>query len=423
MVTMFAVTNLSAKISEQLPVELVNFMQAAGEMAQRQGRKLYLVGGVVRDLLLKRANFDLDLVLEGDAIKLAQELADIKKGKVTVHSRFGTAKLRWDNWSVDLTTARAENYYKPCVLPTVKPASIKEDLFRRDFTINAMAIELSASHYGQMLDLFGGQDDLEHKLIRVLHEKSFIDDATRIWRGLRYEQRLNFRLETVTLQLLKRDISYLDKVSCDRIWHELELVLKEAYPEKVLSRADELGVLAKLHPALKGDGWLAGKFEQARKISSPDSPSVALYLSLFAYRLTEEENERLISYLRLTKSIAQALRDTMTIKTRLKSLANPELSPSGIYSIIHGYSLLAVMANSLASDSPVARQHLSLYLSKFRYIKPALNGEDLKKLGVAQGPRIKEMLNKLLEARLNGEVASKREEEAIVKQWLAGAKR
>jgi tRNA nucleotidyltransferase (CCA-adding enzyme) len=166
----------------------------------------------------------------------------------------------------------------------VKPASIKDDLFRRDFTINAMAIELSTSHYGQLIDLFGGQDDLEHKLIRVLHEKSFIDDATRIWRGLRYEQRLNFRLETVTLQLLKRDTSYLDKVSGDRIRHELELVLKEAYPEKVLSRADELGVLAKLHPALKGDGWQAGKFEQARKLSSPDSPSTELYLSLLAYR-------------------------------------------------------------------------------------------------------------------------------------------
>jgi tRNA nucleotidyltransferase (CCA-adding enzyme) len=423
MVTMFAVTNLSAEINAQLPFELVSFMQAAGEMAQRQGRKLYLVGGVVRDLLLGRANFDLDLVLEGDAVKLAQELADIKKGKVTVHTRFGTAKLRWDGWSVDLTTARAETYAKPCVLPTVKPASIKDDLFRRDFTINAMAIELSASHYGQLIDLFGGQDDLEHKLIRVLHEKSFIDDATRIWRGLRYEQRLNFRLETVTLQLLKRDISYLDKVSGDRIRHELELVLKEAYPEKVLSRADELGVLAKLHPALKGDGWQAGKFEQARKLSSPDSPSTELYLSLLAYRLNQEENEELISYLRLPKSVAQVLRDTIAIKTRLKSLANPKLSPSGIYSILHGYPLPAVMASSLASDSPVARQHLNLFLSKLRYIKPALNGEDLKRMGVAQGSGIKEMLNKLLEARLNGEVASKRGEEAMVKQWLAGAKR
>jgi len=420
---MSAVINLSARINKQLPGELIDFMQVAGGVAQRRGQKLYLVGGVVRDLLLERANLDLDLVLEGDAIKLADELAGIKDGKVTAHLRFGTAKLQWDNWSVDLTTARAETYDKPCALPTVKPASIKEDLFRRDFTINAMAIELSPGHYGQLLDLYGGRDDLEHKLIRVLHEKSFVDDATRIWRGLRYEQRLNFQLEPVTLKLLKRDTAYLKKVSGDRIRHELELILKEAYPEKVLSRADELGVLAKLHPALNGDGWLAKKFEQAREISSPDSPPVGLYLALLTYRLSEEENEQLISYLRLPKSIAQTLRDTMTIKTRLKLLDNPKFSPSNIYSVLHGYSLAAVMANSLISDSPLARQRLQLFLGKLRYIKPALSGEDLKRMGLAQGPGIKEMLNKLLEARLNGKATSKREEEALVKQWLARAKR
>ena len=151
MVKMPEAINLSAKITDQLPGELVNFMQVAGEVVQRQGQKLYLVGGVVRDLLLERANFDLDLVLEGDAISLARELANIKQGKVTPHPHFGTAKLQWANWSVDLTTARSETYPKPCVLPTVKPASIKEDLFRRDFTINTMAIELNPGHYGQLL--------------------------------------------------------------------------------------------------------------------------------------------------------------------------------------------------------------------------------------------------------------------------------
>ena len=423
MVTMPEAISLSAKITEQLPEELVNFMQVAGEVAHRQGQKLYLVGGVVRDLLLKRANFDLDLVLEGDAISLARELANTQQGKIIPHPHFGTAKLQWDNWSVDLTTARSETYPKPCVLPTVKPASIKEDLFRRDFTINTMALELNPGHYGQLLDLYGGRGDLEHKLVRVLHDKSFVDDATRIWRGLRYEQRLNFQLEPTTLQLLKRDISYLDAVSGDRIRHELELILREVYPEKVLCRADELGVLPKLHPALKGNGWLAAKFEQARQLCSPDSPSVGLYLALLAYRLSKEANEQLISSLRLPKSVVQTLRDAISLKTRLRSLANPELPSSSIYSLLYGYSPTAVTANSLASDSPVVQQHLQLFLSKLRYIKPALSGEDLKRLGVAQGPGIKETLNRLLEARLDGKVTSKRDEENLVKQWLAGAKR
>ncbi|MFC1904128.1 CCA tRNA nucleotidyltransferase, partial [Chloroflexota bacterium] len=249
--------NLSDEIKKQLPAELVSLMQVAGEMIQSQEKKLYLVGGVVRDLLLGRANFDLDLVVAGDAISLAQQLADIKKGKIITHSRFGTAKLQWDSWNVDFTTARSETYPRPCVLPTVKPASIREDLFRRDFTINAMAVELNAGSYGKLLDLYGGREDLEGKLIRVLHEKSFIDDATRIWRGLRYEQRLNFKLEPFTLQLLRRDTGYLEALSGDRVRYELEMVLKEECPEKVLCRADELGVLAKLHPVLKGKGLLA----------------------------------------------------------------------------------------------------------------------------------------------------------------------
>jgi len=423
MVMMSEVINLSAKIKKQLPDELVNFMQAAGKVAQSQGLKLYLVGGVVRDLLLKRTNFDLDLVVEGDAINLARELTSINQGKIVTHPRFRTAKLQWDRWSVDLATARSETYVSPGALPTVTPGSIQDDLFRRDFTINTMAIELNPSRYGLLLDLYDGRQDLEHKLIRVLHEKSFMDDATRIWRGLRYEQRLDFQLEPTTLRLLKRDIAYLDTISGDRIRHELELILKEEYPEKILRRADKLGVLPKLHPALKGNGWLAEKFEQARQLSSPDLPLTVLYLVLLAYRLSEEENERLISYLRLTKSVAQTLRDAIGIKTRLKSLADPELPPSSIYSLLHGYSSTAVMVNSLASDSPVARQHIHLFLSKFRYIKSALIGEDLTRMGIAPGPDIKEVLNLLLEARLDGKVATEQDEEDLVKKWLARVER
>jgi len=397
-------------------------MQVAGEVAQRHEQRLYLVGGVVRDLLLDRTNFDLDLVLEGDAINLARELTGIKQGKIITHPRFGTAKLQWDKWSVDLATARSETYAKPGALPTVEPGSIKDDLFRRDFTINTMAIELNPGRYGQLLDFYGGRNDLEHKLIRVLHEKSFIDDATRIWRGLRYEQRLNLQLEPATLQLLKRDIPSLGTITGDRIRHELELILKEEYPEKILRRADELGVLVKLHPSLKGNGWLAERFEQARKLSLSDLPIVGLYLTLLAYSLTSEENEQLISYLRLPKSVAQALRDAIDLKIGLRSLANLEITPSRIYALLHGYSSPAILASSLATDSPTVRRHIHLFLSKLRYIKPALTGEDLIRIGVVPGPRIKEILNLLREARLDGKVNTKRGEEDLVKRWIASSK-
>ncbi len=412
------ITNLSNKIEKQLPVELVTFIQRAGKIAASQGQGLYLVGGVVRDLLLGQTNFDLDLVVEGNAIELAQQLVEINHGKITTHPRFNTAKLQWDKWSVDLATARSETYAKPGALPTVTPGSINNDLFRRDFTINAMAIELNPSHYGELIDRYGGRNDLEHRLIRILHEKSFTDDATRIWRGLRYEQRLNFQLEPTTLKLLKRDIPMLDTISGDRIRYELECILKEERPEKVLRRAEELGVLPKLSPTLKGRGWLAEKFKQARQISFPNPPAIGLYLAILVYPLTNEETEPLISFLRLPKPLAQTLRDTISLKAKLPSLANPKLSPSGIYRLLHGYSPQAVTANSLACESPVARQHIQLFLTKLRYAKSALTGNDLQKMGIAPGPRMKEILQRLHEARLDGKVTSKQDEVELVKGWL-----
>ena len=172
--------SLAGKLETGLPSELGDFIETAGRIASRLGQKLYLIGGAVRYLLLEKPNFDLDLVVEGNAIELAQQLTKINQSKIITHPRFGTAKLSWSEWSVDLATARSETYSKPGVLPKVKPSFLKIDLSRRDFTINAMAIYLNPSHYGKLLDPYEGRRDLEHEFIRVLHEKSFIDDATRI---------------------------------------------------------------------------------------------------------------------------------------------------------------------------------------------------------------------------------------------------
>ncbi len=415
---MSEITNLASKIEKQLPAELVEFMQAGGLVAANQGQSLYLVGGVVRDLLLKRTNLDLDLVVEGDAINLAQRLADIVQAKLVTHPRFNTAKLRWDKWSVDLASARSETYDKPGALPKVTPGSLESDLFRRDFTVNAMAVKLDPNHYGELVDLYGGREDLEHKLVRILHNNSFIDDATRIWRGLRYEQRLDFQLEKDTLKLLKRNLSMLDTISGDRIRHELELILGEEFPEKALRRAQELKVLPKLHPALKGDDWLAEKFEQARQISSLGSPSIALYLVLLAYRLTGEKNEQLISRLNLPKALAQTLRGTSSLKAQLELLDSLGLTHSSVYRLLNGYSLPAVTANLLACDSLVACQRIQLFLDKLRHVRPLLTGKDLVRMGIAPGPRVKDLLRLLQDAKLDGRITTREGEEAMARSWV-----
>ncbi|MBM4432732.1 MAG: CCA tRNA nucleotidyltransferase [Chloroflexi bacterium] len=406
--------NLADKIEKKLPEELVAFIHKAREVAAGRREQLYIVGGVVRDLLLGQTNLDLDLVVEGNAIELAQRLAEIKQGKITTHTRFNTAKIQWDKWSVDLATARSETYEKPGALPKVKPSSINNDLFRRDFTINAMAVYLDPKCYGELLDPYRGKDDLESKLIRILHEKSFIDDATRIWRGLRYEQRLDFRLEETTIRLLKRDIRMLDTISADRIRYEIECILQEKYPEKVFRRADELGVLPKLHPALKGDGWLAGKFEEARRIYQPDSPPMSVYLALFVYRLNKKETDDWISYFRWPKSMAKTIHDTASLKNKFSSLAKPNIKPSRIFYLLNEYSTPAIRANSIACESATARQHIQLFLDKLRYVKPILTGEDLKRLGVANGRNVGTLLQQIHEAKLDGEIATKKDEEEFV---------
>jgi tRNA nucleotidyltransferase (CCA-adding enzyme) len=409
--------NLAKQLSEQLAADIVDFIKKAGDVAEKRQQRLYLVGGVVRDLLLERRNTDLDMVVEGDAIKLAQEIASSTKAKVTVHPHFVTANLKWANRSADFVSARAETYARPGALPTVRPGAIRDDLARRDFTINAMAIELNTRHYGELIDPYGGRQDLDKKLIRILHEKSFSDDATRIWRAIRYEQRLGFKIEPATLLLINRDINMLKTISGDRIRHELELILKEEMPEKAILRAAELGVLVKLHPSLKADDWLAETFATARERGLPDITKFQLCLSLLCYRLDVNELEQLCNYLRLPKVTTRVLQDTLVIKARLKELAVPGLAPSIIYHLLHGYSLAAYIANSIGADSETAAEHIELYLNVLRYVNPVLSGEDLTRLGVPRGPKIKEVLQKLREARLDGKIDSKKDEEEMVRDY------
>jgi tRNA nucleotidyltransferase (CCA-adding enzyme) len=407
--------NLASSIKEQLPEVVVLFIRHAGDIAEKHQQRLYLVGGAVRDLLLERINIDIDIVVEGDAIKLAEMIAAPLKAKVTVHPRFGTANIKWGSRSTDFTTARAESYARPGALPTVKPGTIKDDLARRDFTINAMAIELNPRHFGELIDPFGGRQDLKKKLVRVLHEKSFIDDATRVWRALRYEQRLDFKIEPATLLLIKRDIDKLKTISGDRIRHELELVLKEELPEKALRRAFELGILAKLHPSLEGDEWLAKKFDTSREHCLPDVPSMELYLAILCYRLGPADLEQLHKYLHFPKATIELMWETINIKEKGDDLAISGLAPSIIYRLLHGYSQTAYTANIICMDSPLVVEHIELYLNVLSHIHTALNGEDLKRLGVPKGPSIKEVLEKLREARLDGKIDSKREEEEMVR--------
>lgn len=413
---------LTSELEKHLPEGLLSLLRTAGDLAWSRGWNLYLVGGAVRDLFLARPNLDLDLVLEGDAIALARKLAEIGSGEVVAHPRFGTAKFRQQRISLDLATARSESYPKPGALPVVSPGTIGEDLSRRDFSINAMAIHLDPIHFGVLLDPYGGRDDLERGLIRVLHEKSFCDDPTRILRALRYEQRLGFHLEPNTERLMRREVATMDEVSGERLWHELELILEEECPEKVLSRADELGVLQKLHPSLRGNGWVRDRFEQARKASAGAKPSAALYLALLAYCLSQEESEDLLARLRIRGEIARVMHQTIKLKQVISALARPRLARSAIYHLVERYSPESILATALASDSRLVQQRLELYLTELRRVKPALSGDDLQAMGISPGRKLGQVLRALHDARLDGKVQTREQEEDLARGLIAEAR-
>jgi tRNA nucleotidyltransferase (CCA-adding enzyme) len=410
--------NIYKLIEKNLPGELVSIVREVILIATNNSQRVYLVGGVVRDLLLGKPNFDLDFVVEGDAIGMAVDLVKLIGGGLTKHTRFNTAKVKLEKWNVDLATARNESYAHPGALPAVKPGTLKEDLRRRDFTINAMAVQLTPeSQYGDLIDPYGGYIDLRHKAIKVLHEKSFIDDATRVWRAIRYEQRLDFHIESKTLQLLERDVAILATISGDRIRHELELILREEYPEKVLQRAWVLKVLGTVHPSLRGDTWLKEKFSTARGASYNEQELSRLYLALLFYRLTDKELEEVIAFLRLGRQTALILRDSHQLKSVSNALSK-SVGTEYIYSILHGYHQTALLVNYVAADSIKVRRAIKLYLDKLRYIKTALTGDDLQALGIPQGEQIQEVLILLHNARLNSKVKTRHEEEMLVREWL-----
>jgi tRNA nucleotidyltransferase (CCA-adding enzyme) len=404
--------NLARQIEEYLPRQLLKLVKDISRRAAKQGQSVYLVGGVVRDLLLGYPNFDLDLVVEGDAVKLAQQAAEASQANLLAHHRFGTAKLRYENFTLDLATARKETYARPGALPVITPGTLKDDLIRRDFSINAMAISLAANDYGELVDPYQGKNDLEHRLIRILHPRSFSDDATRILRGVCYEQRLGFEFEAQTVRLLKRDIPMLDTISGDRIRHELEHIFEENQPELVINRLGDLGVLARINPSLKGDGWIAEKFDKARTLKRlAQLPS--LYFCLLVYSFSENEIEQFLARLNTPAKLSRAMRDTLRLKTKLSLLDKPSLKSSEIYYLLCEYESLSIQANATATESSAAQRYLQLFLTKLRYVRTSLNGEELKRLGISVGPEMGKILQILHKAKLDGEVRTRADEKRL----------
>ena len=424
------------KLLHRLPPKRLSLLCGLGNLADEGGVSLYLVGGVVRDLLLKRENWDLDLTVEGDGIAFARLVAERYGAGVTLFERFATARLAFrDGLKMDIATTRRESYAQPADLPTVQPASIEEDLSRRDFTINAIAVHLNPRQFGRVLDPYRGQSDLRTRTIRVLHAGSFQDDPTRIFRAIRFEQRFNFRLERRTLRLLAKAAStnLIEQLSGPRLQNEILLLFAERNPVRAIARLARLKLLRFFHHRLcytirvkqvvtalpKALTWWTRRFPDSRI----DRPLVYLMA------LLSESGPVVVAWVIRRLALSREHAKNVSTVGRpvdhvLRRLTKGAARPSQVYRLLADFQdetlvLLLAMQQSARHGLRLSllERHLVAY-AKNKVVKTALTGRDLLTMGLQPGPQYKTILDKLLDARLDGMVTTEAEERALASKLL-----
>jgi tRNA nucleotidyltransferase (CCA-adding enzyme) len=382
---------------------------------------VYLVGGFVRDLLLGLTPDDFDFVVEGDAPALARAVARELGGEVMAHAPFGTAT--WfvpGGAAIDFATARTETYPQPAALPVVTPgASIAADLHRRDFTINAMALRVDGAHFGELLDLHGGQSDLAARAVRVLHPGSFVDDPTRLFRAVRYEQRLGFTIASGTLALIPGAWDALAALTGDRVRHEFELIFREPHVVAMLARLAGLDILPYVHPALR---W--GEREAARaaiipelpvadwRLASPLEPD-ALYFALMLGAASPVEVTGALARLNTNGVVSRAVIEGIHLR-------GAWTRPSEAVAILGELSELGVVVAYVLHEG--ARAALNDYLARWRFVRAETIGDDLIARGLTPGPQFKRLLWELRAARLDGVITDIAGERELIQRWLTETK-
>ena len=442
-----AETNLRQLLMDSLSPPLWAIVQAISQTADTLQMPLYFVGGPVRDLLLRQPALDLDLVVEGDAIKLARKLNEEYGGDIHTHARFGTAKwfLTPEIWqtlsptallprssapqlptTIDFVTARTEFYAEPSALPEVEHGSIKLDLHRRDFTINTLALRLDGAHLGELLDFYGGQRDLRQGVIRVLHSLSFIDDPTRMLRAVRLEQRLHFAIETNTADLMASALPMLDRVTGSRIRHELELAFRESKPAPVLARLAELNIMSHIHPALFWSADIAQAFARAPNVLNDhewqetlkgDSPAF-VYFALWVATLSPHLQADVMERLAVRKATRDDVGQCHYAWQTVCDLAL-DAQPSVVALALRPFRprVLLVVRILLTDEGKI--NLLEQYYREWRRLKTAVTGHDLQQMGLKPGPYYTTILDQILAARLDGHIHSEAEERTLLASLIA----
>ena len=434
---------IAEMLSEALPPARKALLQAVADEAYAEDVQAFIVGGFVRDLLLQLPSQDFDIVIEGDALAFAGHLAQKFGGRVVSHRRFGTAKwilnqeclqeklIAANNNGVsqsdfpehlDLITARTEFYNKPAALPIVERSSIKMDLHRRDFTINTLALRLDGSHFGKIFDFWGGYSDLQQKQIRVLHALSFVDDATRMLRAVRFAERFNFEIEPQTLSLIEGSLPLLAEISGARLTHEFDLIFNERNAPEMLRRLGLLGILAAIDPALPWDDACLNRVSLGLTNLSLDGADLStqdkllVIWCLWLKDLQPEALQAVGTRLRLSSRLIGWIGECRALWQLLPTLIGQR--PSQITRDLEHFHPIPRRSVFAACDQAEQRQVLQTYEEVYRKVRPFTTGDDLRAFGLPPSPRYDIILSDLKRAWLDGELKSEDEEKTFLRQLL-----
>lgn len=419
------------KYLEKLPVEIKKIISLAADVSRQTRMPAYLVGGFLRDLILGVKNFDLDITVEGSGISFAGKLAERLKSGIIIHERFGTATLILKGGlKVDIATTRKERYPCSASLPVVSSGSLSEDLMRRDFTINAMAVSVACGQGYRLIDPFGGKDDLTAGRIRVLHDLSFKDDPTRVLRAIRFSQRYNFKIEPLTLRLLKQAISsgLLHKPNAHRMRDDLILMLKEDNPAKQIKRLYAIAGLSfiskKLKPAKptydlfkaigKEASWFAKNFPSRRQLDI-----WLIYFAALLKPLGLAEIKKITRRLGLRKGEEKRIISYCQMSEKLISCLSKEaVRPSQIFSLLEPLSYETIILLAATSPNHYLKRHIADFLEVYNGMRLYVSGNDLHGLGVLPGPEYQKIFSRVLTAKLNGKVATRQDELALIRKLI-----
>jgi tRNA nucleotidyltransferase (CCA-adding enzyme) len=421
--------NLLGEMERIFPRRVIGLLRSIGEIAEQREQSAYLVGGVVRDLFLGVKNLDIDISIEGEGIEFAHELARQLRGWVKAETRFGTAIVTFRGLpKVDVATCRQEYYSAPGALPEVTSSSLKDDLYRRDFTINAMAVRLNPEKIGELVDFFGGRDDLKKGIVKSLHNESFLDDPTRIFRAVRFAARYNFRIETHTENLIKEAAArtIFDEITIERVRDELVHIFSEKSPHQAIKKMAELHELKFIHSEIKLTPEIEALLSELEEVISWFQDSfpgekikkwLIYFYSLLDGLTTCEVEATLRRFHFSEKQIERTVRAKKSAPERLMALGRKESKPSEIYQQLKGLSIELLLL-LMAKAHGVTRQRILLYLSGLRYARLSISGEDLKKAGLTPGPEFTTILNKALMAKLDSCLQTREDELEYVNSYL-----